>query len=360
MTRTLLAAALAVGMAVPLTGCQDDRFGRGFRTADDARSDEFTQLDPGKADVLWVVDTSCSMVDEQIALVDNFPSFIDFFVERRIDFHIAVTSTNIHESNSDGLDGRMSGDPNVITSDMEDVAGRFLERALLGIDDRHGQEKGLEAAYHAIETLGDTANRGFHRPDAHLAIIIVSDEPYMGTPARPTNEELIEWEDFSGWLDELKGPTGYRMTDLSAIVGMGPGGFDDPEPCGRDEEAGGHGGGGHGGQGGQGGQFGVGAERGDGYLEAAEATGGTWASICEEDWGEMLGRVGLRAAGLMDNFPLLAIPEQHTLRVYVDGIATGAWEYRESTNSIRFTTFASVPRPGQEVRVTYKVEGLGS
>ncbi len=352
MTRTLLAAALAVCLAVPLTGCQDDRFGRGFRAIDYSRSDEFVQLNPSKADVLWVVDTSCSMEDEQRALVENFPFFIDFFVERRLDFHLAVTSTNIHEERSDGLDGRLSGDPNVITSAMEDVEGEFLDRALLGIDDRHGDEKGLEAAYTAIERLGSSDNRGFHREEAHLAIIVVSDEPYMGTPNRPTDEDLIGWDDFSFWLDDLKGPTGYRMTDLSAIVGMGPEGFEDPEPCGRDEEAGG----GHGGQGG-GGQFGMGAERGDGYLEAAEATGGTWASICEEDWGEMLGRVGLRAAGLMDNFPLLNVPDPETLRVYVGGVGTTAWEYRESTNSVRFTTFASVPRPGQEVEVTYKIDG---
>jgi hypothetical protein len=352
MTRSLLAATLVVALAAPLGGCVDDRFGRGFRTADHVRTDEFVQLNPSKADVLWVVDTSCSMEDEQLALVDNFPSFIDFFVERRLDFQMAVTSTNIFEDNSEGLDGRMVGDPAVITGETEDVVGAFLDRALLGIDERHGQEKGLEAAYHAIEMLGSTDNAGFHRDDAHLAIIVVSDEPYMGTPERPTQEELIEWPDFTDWLDDLKGPTGYRMTDFSAIVGIGPDGFDDRTPCGQDEEAE------TGGQGGPGSPgWGSGAERGDGYLEAAEATGGTWGSICEEDWGEMLGRVGLRAAGLMDNFPLLEVPDVGTLRVMVDGVLTSAWEYREMTNSIRFTSFNSVPRPGQEVNVWYRTEG---
>ena len=71
----------------------------------------------------------------------------------------------------------------------------------------------------------------------------------------------------------------------------------------------------------------------------------------------MLGRVGLRAAGLMDNFPLLEVPDVGTVQVMVDGVLTSAWEYRETTNSIRFTSFSSVPRPGQEVNVWYRTEG---
>ena len=349
MSRTLLVGPILV-FALCASGCEDDRFGRGFRAADHTRTQDFVQVEPSRADVLWVIDTSCSMEDEQRALVDNFPFFIDFFVERRLDFHIAVTSTNIHESESDGLDGRLTGDPYVIDAEMDDVAGAFVERATLGIDEGHGEEKGLEAAWYALEELGSSENRGFYRDDAHLAIIVVSDEPYMGTEHRPTEEELIHWETFSDWLDVLKGPTAHRMTDLSAIVGIGPEGFEDPDPCGRDEDTGG---------GGQGGwsQFGEGAERGDGYLEAAEATGGTWASICQEDWGEMLGRVGLRAAGLLDTFPLLDVPDVETLKVYVNGRTQADWEYIEDSNSIRFTSYASVPRPSDDIRVRFKVMG---
>ncbi len=334
----------ALCLSLFLVGCAPIDFGSGFRGTDTQRVEIFVQLEPSTADILWVVDTSCSMLDEQQALAANFPSFIDFFVTRQLAFNLAVTSTNIGESDSTGLEGEMAGDPKVITQDHEDIEQMFVDRALMGINDDHSDEKGLTAAYEAIEVLGGTVNSGFLRDSAHLAVIIVSDEPDYSERDEAGSEDAVDWEFFAEWMNQVKGPTGQRMADMSAIVGMSPDGFDDPAGCGEPEEGSGGGS-----------QSGEGAQRGDGYLEAALATGGLIGSICDEDWGDMLGRVGLRAAGLLDSFQLFDTPLVNTLKVTVDRRVVTDWDYFEVDNSIRFNSLETMPRPGDEIVVEFHV-----
>ena len=335
-------ATIAAIALFAVTGCRDPDGGSVFDTADDLVREVFPQAEPATADILWVVDSSCSMEDEQNALAANFPSFIEVFLERGLEFQIAVTSTNIDEDGTDGLDGRMAGDPPIITSEDDDPEAMFIERSLVGIDQGHQDEKGLEAAWQAIEVLGDGPNAGFLREEAHLAVIIVSDEPDFSEREQSDGEDLMHWQEFADWMNALKGPTGLRYSDLSAIVGVSDDGFVAPGWCGipDGEEPG----------------QGEGAQRGDGYLEAAVATGGLWASICEEDWGELLGRVGLRAAGLMDSWQLEWEPAPGTLEVRVNGNTPppDSWEYFALDNSIRFLTVASIPRPGSVVEVQYE------
>lgn len=335
-------------LSLLLVGCAPIDFGSGFRGTDTQRVETFVQLQPSTADILWVIDTSCSMLDEQEALAANFPAFIDFFVTRQLAFNLAVTSTNIDEDDSTGLDGEMVGDPKVITQDDENIEQLFIDRALMGIDDGHRDEKGLSAGYEAIEVLGGGVNAGFLRSSAHLAVIVVSDEPDYSERDQEGSEDAVDWEFFAEWMNQVKGPTGQRMADMSAIVGMSPDGFNDPAGCGEPEE--GSPGGGQGGEG---------AQRGDGYLEAALATGGLIGSICEEDWGDMLGRVGLRAAGLLDSFQLLDIPLVDTLRVTVDSRLVTDWDYFEVDNSIRFNSLETMPRPGDEIVIEFHVTRFG-
>jgi hypothetical protein len=332
---------LAAAASLHLSAC-GDRVGleSGFAHDPNYRQEFFMQLEPSEADILWVIDSSCSMTDEQAALVENFPNFIEFFLTRRLAFRLAVTTTNIDDPNSEGLDGRFNGDPPWITEQTEDLEASFLERALVGIDPGHGKEKGLEAAYRALEDP-DERDAGFLRQDAQLAVVIVSDEPdHSERLDEPDHDQYIDWRGFSDWLDELKGPQMERMSQVSAIVGVGEGGFEDPNGCGGDWE-----------------QDGEGALRGDGYLEAADATGGTWVSICEEDWGDMMARVGLAAAGLMDAWVLEEEPLPNSLRVSIDGHGTADWEYRAWDNAIHFTRAEAIPRPGSRVEVTYSVPG---
>ena len=44
------------------------------------KEDRIVQVTVPSVDVLWVIDNSCSMIEEQIALTDNFGKFIQYFV----------------------------------------------------------------------------------------------------------------------------------------------------------------------------------------------------------------------------------------------------------------------------------------
>lgn len=346
------AAALLLAAQIPAmlaSGCGDHRRGHGFGVNPYLRTERFTQLEPMQSDVLWVVDSSLSMEDEQEALAANFPHFVAFFFERGLSFRVAVTTTNYMDPNNvdpdaEGLDGRFVGDPPWLDQDSEDLDAAFMERALVGIDEGHRFEKGLAAAHSAL-TDPWPESAGFVRDDAHLAIVVVSDEPDHSERDFEDSDDFISWGPFSAWLDDFKGEDQLRMSDLSAITGIGPDGFDDPEGCGNTTG---------------GGEYGPqeGAQRGSGYLEAASATGGTYVSICSEDWSDMLAHVGLIASGMMDAFPLTWVPVPETIEVEVGSLHSHSWEYREHDNSIAFTTAAAVPRPGHVVTVTYEVPDL--
>lgn len=321
-------------------GCEVDQFLPGFRSDPDARRQTFYQAEPVPVDLLWVVDPSCSMEDEQRRLVDNFPSFIEFFRDSELEFHLGVTSTDIGEDDSpDSLDGHLAGEPAVLTEQTEDLEQAFLDRALMGILPGHSDERALQASYTALADLSGSGepNAGFLQEGANLSVIVVSDEPDYSTLSAPDSADYIGWEAWSQWLDNFRG--GADSSALSGIVGIGPGGLDDPNGCGElaDPENGSW----------------NGAKRGDGYIEAIQATGGIAQSICEEDWQELLTRLGLRVAGLLDSFPLSEAPIAESIQVYVDGVRRTDWTYDAELNAILFPTADSIPRPSAEIEVIY-------
>mgnify|MGYP007046913292 CR=1 FL=1 len=330
----VIRVALVAALALSSASCDRKEFAEGFRTATAFQRDAWVQVDPNPVDVLWVVDTSCSMADEQAALAINFPGFTEFFLETGLPFRLAVTSTNVDEEGTEGLDGAFNS--GWLDQDSEDLQEEWVSRALMGIDDGHRDEKGLHAAWTALEELGSSANAGFVRDDADLAIIIVSDEPDYSTIGRPDSGDYIDADGFSLWLDGLKGDP--ERSQLSAIVGISPDGLDSPDGCNQDG----------------GGQQGGGALRGNGYLEAAQATDGVWQSICSDDWTEMLRLLGLLTAGLQDTFVLSRTAYPATIQVTVAGLPVNQWEFDVESNALFFGTSDTIPRPGQVIEIEYE------
>ena len=64
--------------------------GRGDTTG--VQVDTYTQDIQPRADILLVVDDSCSMGDKQAALASNFNSFIQYAVAANVDYQIGVTT----------------------------------------------------------------------------------------------------------------------------------------------------------------------------------------------------------------------------------------------------------------------------
>jgi hypothetical protein len=164
-----------------------------------------------KIDILFVVDNSGSMEQEQQNLAANFPAFASQIDEYRnstgqpLDYHVAVTTTDVgwkfEKWNLDfgnlpetlfandtfpGNDGAFVTSGN---SSCNFPAGRkFLQKgdadfatklscALTQGIDGSATERPLEAARAAVvDRVSDGTNAGFLRPDALLAVVILTDE----------------------------------------------------------------------------------------------------------------------------------------------------------------------------------------
>ena len=88
------------------------------------RTDRVLQITSPEVDVLWVVDNSCSMSEEQAAIAANFPLFMEYFLDSALDYHIGVVSTDMDDRNHQGL-LRSAGEQLWIDTETDDAITRF-------------------------------------------------------------------------------------------------------------------------------------------------------------------------------------------------------------------------------------------
>lgn len=326
--------ALLPVAAVLLASCQDynlsgsaDQGGK-YNPPDlspERQVDAITQVTVPAVDVLFVIDNSCSMEEEQRALRQSFPEFMTYFLGSGLDYHVGVVSTDMDRSNRDAgvLIGDSSGGSSYIDPSYseDDAVASFSDRATLGTMGS-GTEKGKDAAWSALVTNVDGANAGFYRDDADLSVIIISDERDQSTD--------VSVNEFSNWLLGLK-PDGSVY--FSSIVGPSPNG------CSSGNGS---------------------AEAGVGYIEVTDRVGGIEWSICESDWSELLTELGLLAAGLKHEFFLSLVPVEATIEVSVttpEGdevpFTSAEWTYSGVRNSVSFLAY--LPAALSVVHIRYDV-----
>lgn len=173
----------------------------------DAASDETGMADAGDAsdetgcervDLLFVIDNSGSMADEQSNLVNSVPSFISEIQTQLADadsYHVGVITTDEYEYNdgcedegamviatggsdsSDGVCGPYA-DGYTYMTENDDLDVAFPCAALVGTDG-DGDERPMQTMQAALSPgmngPGD-CNDGFLRDDALLVIVIITDE----------------------------------------------------------------------------------------------------------------------------------------------------------------------------------------
>lgn len=304
------------------------------------REERFDQGLASKVDVLWVIDTSESMVDEQQKLGQAINVFIRSFVNLGLDYHIGVTSTDVTNT---GLDGELAG-PWMYGSSSggmteQQVITEFKSQANLGAGGS-ADEKGFAAMKRALTAprTNNAPNQGFLRPDATLAVVAISDEDdreATGELSGTMNAQTVN--QYVSWLQGLKADPGD--VTFSAMAGPASGGL---SACG----------------------FTGGATAAPAYNKAARDTYGVWSSICTFDINPFLTHLSFVAAGLEFRFELSDTPASFSpsaITVTVDGQAVpyGAvdgWTYDQTTNAIELHGSA-IPDPGESVVISYPVEG---
>lgn len=149
-------------------------------------------------DLLFVIDNSGSMADEQANLIASVPGFIEGISDRlgvHTDYHVGVVSTDEATFNADGCqeigalvtrtEGDLSSDSDcgpyvdgaAFMTPQDDLDSSFACAAQLGIDG-NGIERPMDAldrALHPAESV-TACNNGFLREEALLVVVLITDE----------------------------------------------------------------------------------------------------------------------------------------------------------------------------------------
>lgn len=265
MMRPTFALTLSVTLPLALAACgpsasqsddvADDSSGDdnpGDDSGDDSSGDDSVPFPDAaqctKMDVLFVIDNSGSMAEEQANLAANFPTFIQVLEESGLDYRVGVTSTgrdysyemetpfgNIPSSQDGGDNGALihpasCGMPRAwIEKTDPNPAALFACAANLGTGGP-SDEMPLGAMRDALEDrMSDGTNAGFLRPDALLAIVMLTDEEdcsYEQFVTLPFASSLCDsmMEPASNYVAFMDALTGNRARWATAVIaGIGPG-----------------------------------------------------------------------------------------------------------------------------------------
>jgi len=272
---------------------------------------EFTQNKAKEAavDILWVVDDSGSMSDEQKALAYNFDIFIHEFLTKKVDFQMFITTTDATSRKN----GRMVGAPGLLTSEAaKRNEKKFMSdfSKLIKVGTRgSGREKGIQTSLSFI----DRYSKAHLRKDAYLIVVYVSDEE---------DQSQKKVDEYLKSIQSHKENAG--LVKMYSIVTK-------EKSSSRWETIGSR------------------------YMEASEKTGGTSAHI-KKDFYSILRDMGGKIVDLTDSFALSGTPYNNLIEVKVDGkIVSTGWSYDANSRTLKFSK-DSVPNEGALIKVSYKEE----
>jgi hypothetical protein len=262
-----------------------------------------------KLDIVWIIDNSGSMADEQTDLGTNFSAFIDEFILKDVDFKMAITTT---DTSSASLKGKMvTGSDTKLTSAKAKLSeSQFKQdfRNLVKVGTSgSGFEKGLEASEGFMQKYAAT----FLRSDAYLAVVVLSDEEDQSANAvKYYTDNLKSFKKEAGLVKV------YTIADL-------------------DRTNSGNG-------------ITTGADR---YIKASNETAGVIANI-RDDFHMSLSAMGDSIINLLDSFALAKDPVASSLRVYVNNVETNDYTFDAASRSIKFNP-NRLPPVGAEIKVYY-------
>ena len=288
-----------------LIGCTQD-----YGVQREVHTEGFTQPErDGGVDILWVIDDSSSMYEEQAQLEAHAESFISLLSSVPVDFHLGLVSTDLSIEQPGVLLGE------VLSDDTPQLVDAFIEQ-IRNEEEGSRDEYGFDAAALAADPAG--LNNNFNRKDADLEIVFFSDED---------DHSDMETVDF---VSDLQAGRPGKTIVVNAIVG------DPPEGCASIYGA---------------------ADTGQKYIDAQTFTEGARESICSLDYEAMLARIAQNVLGLETTFALSSVPDPGSLEVRVDAILVAersehGWSFEPGLNAVVFDGYA-VPQPGAEIVITY-------
>ncbi len=302
-----------------LLGCNDYFLdGASAEVRDVTVTESFTQAPLPGLDVLFVVDGTGSMAEEQAMLGDAAVVFVSALDDLDVAYQIGVVSMDLADQ------GALLGVPWILTPSQDDVAGNLAEAMNVGTS-ALPPSQGLDAATLVLsDPLG--VNTGFRRADAALHVLFVTD-------ADDSSGDVLGDDPVTAFLAVLAAEQNRtaRGARASALVGDLPGG------CTGDNGT---------------------ALAGTRYVEVAEGSGGKVASICTGDFGSLVTDMGAVAVEWQVSFPLQADPAEGSAAVWVDGERMeSGWALDHSVPAL---VFEAAPPPDAWIEVTYSLGDTGA
>ncbi|MCB9095876.1 MAG: hypothetical protein H6621_12475 [Halobacteriovoraceae bacterium] len=265
------------------------------------KTEIFNQNNAPHVGILWIVDNSGSMADEQANLANNFTSFINTFVNKGIDFTMGITTTDSqHEASSVMLLNRQA-----LESNQTSFIDNFKSLIRVGT---YGSatERGFEGSYRFMQSLGySSPSRGdgglLKDNNSFFVAIYVSDESEQSA-----NSVSFYLDNLRTYVNKASKFQAHAIINTSGSYGTR-------------------------------------------YISMVNSTGGRYASI-NSNFAGILTNIGDSLVELIDLFTLNTTPYESTIEVYVNGNRVYNWTYDASKNAIVFNT---PPDYGEEVTVKY-------
>jgi len=334
-SRFIVTACLVAACSGASKSDDDDDDDGGSDSADtDAVRDVFEQQVVDELDIVWVIDNSASMADEQAKLQERASDFIAGIEAAGVDFHIGVITTDLDDLEQAAL---FVGSPTVITRDTPDYETVFRERLDVGIAGSE-QEEGIDAAYSALsEPRRSGPNGGFHREGASLMINYLSDENDCSDRGALFG---IDDPDACYDRDDLLVPVAELVEDYRALTDSGPTplvnaivGPEITEGC-------------------------ESSKPGQRYWEMVSAFGGTQSSICDDDFATAISQIVAQTSQPRSVFILTQDAIESTIQVWVDDSpiepsSSDGFTYDDSYRLLQFYG-SSVPGFGSTVVAEYQ------
>ena len=341
---TTSSPVLRSGKPVVSTGDQASTFGDasgGFTVVGRWMTERFRAAQVSKLDLLWVIDGSDSMAEEQGKLAAAAARFVEALGARDVDARLAVTSMDLTEFESGclrAIDGQRWFDLSVNAALATERFRRAVEVGVGGSTTEAGLVAGLVAS-----AEDRPCNEGFHRPDAAFTMIFVSDEDDQSPMtldtarrwllARRAQVHAVVGSDERLLADGIRGCISPDQWPQIAYPDL------TPEQRGSLDTI---------------------AVVGQRYRALAAATGGVSVSICEADFAEPLAQVALAAAGVRQRYGLHVPPDPQSIAVQVEGQIVVrsepgrdfGWWYEQEGRSIVFGR-TSIPEWPASIAVRY-------
>jgi hypothetical protein len=305
--------------------------------------DQFLAKEKQAVDIIWVVDDSGSMEDDQMAVRTAADAMAEVLASGGVDYRLGVARMFSQDENSrqrGNLEGRG------LTADLDE----FRNQIVVGAEG--GWEPGLETGILAIDRLlpktpeGMPADPQRLREEAATVVVHLSDERDQSIECLacgtcnadngPDRQRFCTDPSAQPEIDRLISAYAQRGAVTFAIVGDLPNGCQQTST--RDD-----------------------FEPGQGYVEVANGTGGHFGSMCG-DMRQNVADIARAATGIVSEYQLTEIPASASIRIAkglpgmgatVPRSRTDGWDYDPVRNRIVFYGSAR-PMKGEEIVVGYR------